>query len=107
MEGARAVHAVAKSVAMETIARRQVDCLLLCLGLWESICVGDFMVVVSVLCCGENEMVRVSLIFGADIVWGFRKPAMTSRFQPTKKKKHMAKRKGRFDHRTGRPGKSK
>ena len=38
-------------------------------------------------------MVRVGLIFGADIVWGFRKPAMTSRFPPTKKKKHMFVRK--------------
>ena len=43
-----AVHAVAKSVAMETMARREVDCLLLVLGLWESICDCDFMVIVSV-----------------------------------------------------------
>jgi hypothetical protein len=32
---------------------------------------------------------------------------ITDQRRKARKKKHMAKRKGRFDHRTGRPGKSK
>tara|TARA_R100001509_G_scaffold36462_1_gene19553 strand:- start:498 stop:680 length:183 start_codon:yes stop_codon:yes gene_type:complete len=32
---------------------------------------------------------------------------LTTMRRQSRKKKHMAKRKGRFDHRTGRPGKSK
>ena len=32
---------------------------------------------------------------------------LTTIRRQSRKKKHMAKRKGRFDHRTGRPGKSK
>ena len=32
---------------------------------------------------------------------------LASHRRQARKKKHMTKRKGRFDHRTGRPGKSK
>lgn len=32
---------------------------------------------------------------------------LTTLRRESRKQKHMAKRKGRFDHRTGRPGKSK